>query len=524
MHSRVGISKLWQAGLVTAEWLMFLVGASPINAAAQMIDLSVRVDPQTGSAEIRWYPGNIGQPARYVVHCFCDSGTELWTATLPADRTTLFLSDALVSRVAAFRVDVVGSNGTVVGTSKVERVRVPTMQSRATELVSGSARPGQSGALGKTRSGQLAPHGVAPTRAFVQQSGFSAINELGLCNGRPSGNGAQKADIVFLIDTSGSMASRLNSVYTNIMLFIDALEIAGIDSQLGLVLFGQASSDGSPQIVGQGLTGDRGQFAEWVQQINDWTDWGGTEPGFEAIRLAIASYAFRADAQKAFILITDEDSDDLDKTNTIELILASNVVVHAAVDCEFGNSMSDYCDETSVRGVSGGLLIQPIEGPYDDVIFTIAGTPPIIRAQPVSQTNSFGTTATFTVYAIGSTPLHYHWRKNGTELLDDERVAGSHASTLTIGSLYGCDSGNYDVVITNAYGAATSAIAVLRVLDPVITNLPAEVELVAGQLLTLDANAFGSQPLRYQWRKNDVDLTNDQRISGATNATLLVSG
>ncbi len=97
-------------------------------------------------------------------------------------------------------------------------------------------------------------------------------------------------------------------------------------------------------------------------------------------------------------------------------------------------------------------------------------TPPSIVANPVSATNECSTGSTlFSVTAIGSSNLVYQWRHNGSS------VSGATDSALTLNSPTFNDAGNYDVVITNTYGAATSLVATLTVIDttpPSITCPP----------------------------------------------------
>ncbi|MEK7677126.1 MAG: immunoglobulin domain-containing protein [Verrucomicrobiota bacterium] len=94
----------------------------------------------------------------------------------------------------------------------------------------------------------------------------------------------------------------------------------------------------------------------------------------------------------------------------------------------------------------------------------IATGAPVIFSQPASRTNNTGTSATFSVLAGGTPPLSYQWWK------EEVALAGETESSLSLTNLQGSDAGNYMVVITNAYGAVTSAVAVLTVnlapLDP----------------------------------------------------------
>ena len=105
--------------------------------------------------------------------------------------------------------------------------------------------------------------------------------------------------------------------------------------------------------------------------------------------------------------------------------------------------------------------------------YTSALVPPTITVQPSNQTNLAGTTVSFSVTANGSLPLAYRWRFNGVDLADVGRVSGAGSSTLTINGLITGDAGNYSLVVTNPYGAATSAVATLTVTCPAIALSPA---------------------------------------------------
>ena len=178
--------------------------------------------------------------------------------------------------------------------------------------------------------------------------------------------GVRMADIVFLIDNSGSMSTEIAAVKNNCEAFADALVASEIDYRLGLVQFGQYANGGHPRLMGSGLTANVTEFKSWVATMP--AD-GGSEYGFEAIRLAILSYSFRPASQKVFILITDEDSDDRDKQTTIDMILANDVTVHVAAYCS-GTAEQDYCGSGSVRDVSGGLQF-PVTGDYRTILDTI---------------------------------------------------------------------------------------------------------------------------------------------------------
>ncbi|NBP25515.1 MAG: hypothetical protein EBU81_13390, partial [Proteobacteria bacterium] len=79
------------------------------------------------------------------------------------------------------------------------------------------------------------------------------------------------------------------------------------------------------------------------------------------------------------------------------------------------------------------------------------GTPPVITAQPQSQTVAIGGTATFSVTANGAAPLSYQWRKAGGAL------AGATGSALVLAPVSSADAGTYDVVVTDSGGSARSS-------------------------------------------------------------------
>jgi hypothetical protein len=86
--------------------------------------------------------------------------------------------------------------------------------------------------------------------------------------------------------------------------------------------------------------------------------------------------------------------------------------------------------------------------------------PPTINLPPQSSFVVIGSNATLNVIAGGSAPFSYQWRFNGTNL------AGATASSYTRVNAQPVHSGYYDVVVSNAWGVAESAPALLQVMVP----------------------------------------------------------
>ncbi len=135
-----------------------------------------------------------------------------------------------------------------------------------------------------------------------------------------------------------------------------------------------------------------------------------------------------------------------------------------------------------------------------------------------------GTSASFSVTALGTPPLGYRWRFNRLNLSNNSRITGATSPNLTISALVTTDSGNYDVVVTNAYSSTTSEVATLGVyVPPAISVPPSNTTVISGSNALLSVTATGSQPLSYQWLKNGTNLYNGGRISGATNNVLTIA-
>ena len=96
-------------------------------------------------------------------------------------------------------------------------------------------------------------------------------------------------------------------------------------------------------------------------------------------------------------------------------------------------------------------------GWVDQVTFTPPSDPPLIVGQPTNQTVEVGGTGTFLVSVSGGLPLSYQWRFYGTNL------PGQTDAILALPSVTTNQAGPYVVVVTNASGSVTSAVALLAV-------------------------------------------------------------
>ena len=161
-----------------------------------------------------------------------------------------------------------------------------------------------------------------------------------------------------------------------------------------------------------------------------------------------------------------------------------------------------------------------LEGGSPTFTYTIeisaeAGVAPTITPQPQSQTKTAGQSVTFSVTAAGDPAPTFQWRKNGTP------IAGATAASLSLSALATVDAANYSVVITNASGSVTSAVATLTVTaapaGPSLITHPVSQTVAAGGSVTFSAGVVTTGSASLQWLKNGTV------VSGATSTSLTLN-
>jgi hypothetical protein len=114
------------------------------------------------------------------------------------------------------------------------------------------------------------------------------------------------------------------------------------------------------------------------------------------------------------------------------------------------NTLDFVVNNTPPNASQTGLRVE-ISGEADPV--SPPGTPPSITLQPESHFVTDGSSATFSIHAIGSHPLNFQWRFNGGNIF---------GATNTIYNT--SQPGGYDVVVSNSWGSVTSVVATLQTI------------------------------------------------------------
>jgi len=133
------------------------------------------------------------------------------------------------------------------------------------------------------------------------------------CSLTPPGQGINRrlADIVFIVDNSGSMGFEQDDVVTNIERFVDELRARGVNSALGLTRYGQSATgdlgqvSGGPIFENQGNLTTNDQFFKSDILARNVTS-GANEPGYFATEQSVGNFTFRSGAKKIFVVATDE--------------------------------------------------------------------------------------------------------------------------------------------------------------------------------------------------------------------------
>ncbi len=159
------------------------------------------------------------------------------------------------------------------------------------------------------------------------------------------------------------------------------------------------------------------------------------------------------------------------KTQNVAVVVSGNTGNLARISYTFSGW------NTASNGTGSGYAPGASYTASADVILYarwVSNTPPAITTGPAPATVTAGQAATFSVTASGSPTLLYQWYTNNAA------IGGAKASSYTTPATTTNDSGAaFKVIVTNAYGAVTSAVATLTV-----NAVPAGTVVAAGGTVT----------------------------------------
>lgn len=177
-----------------------------------------------------------------------------------------------------------------------------------------------------------------------------------------TGGGSRWADIIFLMDNSGSMSDEINAVSNNVLDFVDNLVASGIDFALGLCRYGQSAYGGNPIIEDNGILTNDATYFKYDVWARNYAS-GGTEPGYYAIVQSANSFIFRPGAQKIFIIITDETPDQggASESDALNTCVNNSITLFALTESGL------YDDFSSITSATNGAYFN-IYSNFDEIL------------------------------------------------------------------------------------------------------------------------------------------------------------
>jgi hypothetical protein len=170
----------------------------------------------------------------------------------------------------------------------------------------------------------------------------------------------------------------------------------------------------------------------------------------------------------------------------------------------------------NAAGDDAGQYSVIVSNPYGSATSAVSAIeivwPPSITLSPISKAVATETSLTLGVAASGTQPLSYQWMSNAGPMADRTNA------DFTLSPVQMSDANSYYVIVTNAYGAATSAVATIVVYVPArILTQPQHAITTGGGTVSFSLVATGDPAPAYQWKFNGLNLP------GATATSLIIT-
>ncbi len=159
-----------------------------------------------------------------------------------------------------------------------------------------------------------------------------------------------------------------------------------------------------------------------------------------------------------------------------------------------------------------------------EAVVVVAGGPRF-TVHPADAEVLLGGEVRLSAQATSPDPISWRWLFNGVPVSDGDGISGALTPELVLTGVSADRDGVYQVVATSAAGSRTSNPARLVVnRPPSIVSPPVTAIAFAGGTARFTVVADGSEPLRYEWRRDGTPLDgSDSRITGFDSATLQIA-
>lgn len=306
---------------------------------------------------------------------------------------------------------------------------------------------------------------------------------------------------------------------------------------------------GTGRIIGMGLLNDPGTPGSALDDQGFWTDFNTGNPGFELFdRPNTVTTFFQYDSSHKLgsgSIKTGYPTNNVTYGMQFQLNMnsgATAISIGTATSpfSSAGAAMTNGAGSVNEIGYSSTVLLTtlPVTN-FNEFCFMFANTAttnvnitltgitlvpanPVIVTQPFNTGGSPGGNYSFTVALspAGGASSSYQWYQiigGVTNTLQDvatgngSTISGSGTATLTINNAQAADSSAFFAVVTNAYGAATSAVATLFVSAtptvPVINFVsPTNATVISGNGTNIFVSTFGAPTPTVYWYDENSNL------------------
>ncbi|MGA2174815.1 MAG: immunoglobulin domain-containing protein [Verrucomicrobiota bacterium] len=177
------------------------------------------------------------------------------------------------------------------------------------------------------------------------------------------------------------------------------------------------------------------------------------------------------------------------------------------------------------RGTPGSVGAFEVNG------ITVYETAPATISEPTNQTARVGAAAHFSVTAVANSgdpnPLGYQWQLNGANLIDNASFAGATSNTLTVKDISAADLGAYRVVVSpsllDSEAVSSNAYLLVKIPPSIRTQPSSKLNEPYGAVVTFKVKVGGAPPFSFQWRSNEVALTDGNEFSGSATSNLTIN-
>ncbi len=228
--------------------------------------------------------------------------------------------------------------------------------------------------------------------------------------------------------------------------------------------------------------------------------------------LADVSYNFSSDASAAFTSTTSQSNVNVQLgplTNNGGTTLTMSLAVNSpARDRIPPGSLPALFDQR------GTVRPQPVGGQGDAgaIEAFLTNAAPVFVPPFLTSTNlRAGTNYTLQALAVATNAISYFWQKDGTN------IPNANSSTYTLSPVLASDAGNYVLIATNLFGAATSTVATITVdATPQISAHPTNLVISPTANTSFFVGASPTSGMSYYWYHDGVRV-------GPNAATLPIS-